>query len=60
MRFVIEIHLGNEAMTHSEDVATALRDVANRVEDMYTDMPWSIRVRDINGNTVGSATLQED
>jgi hypothetical protein len=57
-RLVVEIDLGNDAMRDMLDVSTALYDAATRVAGLAPDIPWSLRVRDDNGNTVGSMTLQ--
>ena len=52
MKFTLTIELGNDAMQTPEDVAGALREVADDVE--RTSMPQDgHRVRDYNGNTVG-------
>ncbi len=55
MQFRVRIDMGNDAMQSPQDVAHALRQIAKDI-DPYTD--WrsfdSERVRDINGNAVGS------
>jgi hypothetical protein len=57
MKFTLEIELENDAMRTSTHLAKALRDVGERVR---AAMPGVIRaadngrIRDINGNTVGS------
>jgi hypothetical protein len=50
--FRIKIELGNDAMNSPEDVARALRKIADRLEREQ----WEITnpIRDENGNTVGS------
>lgn len=53
--FVLKIKLGNEAMQSAEDVAYALRDLANRLEDSY---PTDGSIVDTNGNVVGYWTLE--
>jgi hypothetical protein len=47
--FHVSVNLGNDAMVNAYDLATALRKVAEQVEngDIGDD------VRDFNGNTVG-------
>lgn len=57
-RFALSIELGNDAMTSPEDVSRALRAIA---DELTTGAPvhdvWNSgagRVRDVNGNTVGS------
>ena len=55
--FTLTINLGNEAMQDSEDVAFALREVADKL--MAADFSEGTRVfspyniRDANGTTVG-------
>ena len=51
MKFILEIELGNDAMRSCYHVAKALRDLAKRLKDTG-DMEG--KIRDINGNTVGS------
>lgn len=53
--FVLKIKLGNEAMQSAEDVAWALRHLAHRLEEPG---PTSGKVMDLNGNVVGSWTLE--
>jgi hypothetical protein len=50
--FKLEIRLGNAAMQTAEDVAEALRRLADKVEaaDIESDRG---RVMDLNGNRVG-------
>jgi hypothetical protein len=57
-KLVIEIEMGNDAMHDMLDVSTALYDAATRVADLADDIPWRLPVRDDNGSTVGSMTLQ--
>ena len=49
--FRLGIELGNDAMQTPEDVADALRDIADRIE--RGDLTGG-GIRDENGNTVGS------
>jgi hypothetical protein len=49
-QFTVKIYLGNDAMQTPEDVADALRRVAEQLENGTTEGS----IRDINGNTVGS------
>lgn len=49
-RFALEINLGNDAMSTPQDVAEAIRRVADRVDGLG-DLSGGIR--DLNGNTVG-------
>ncbi len=52
--FTLTIELGNAAMQGPDDLASALRDIADEVE-ARTEYPRSIR--DENGNTVGTWTV---
>jgi len=58
MKFELELTLGNEAMVSGEDIAWALRNLADKLERTYgcADMETEDkgRVRDLNGNTVGT------
>jgi hypothetical protein len=61
MQFRVRIDMGNEAMQSPQDVAWALRNLAHLI-DPYTD--WRTfhsdeRVGDINGNAVGSWTIDK-
>lgn len=49
-RFELNITLGNDAMQSGPDVARALREVADRIED---GLEARGPIRDANGNTVG-------
>jgi hypothetical protein len=51
--FKVKITLGNAAMETAEDVARALRDVAEALEDGRTEGP----IFDDNGNKVGTFKL---
>jgi hypothetical protein len=50
MTFTLTIKLGNEAMKSASDVSKALEEVSRR---MGTNIEEG-KIRDINGNTVGS------
>ena len=54
--FTLEITLGNDAMQTPQDVAAALRELANRL-DALAGSDDEQRIRDANGNTVGRWTL---
>lgn len=58
-RFTLEIELGNDAMRSDEDIARALKGVAEKVEydGIISKLPK--RIRDINGNTVGHYEVRE-
>ena len=55
MRFHLQIVLGNEAMQTPEDVAKALRDIADKLENSNTfqDRTGGSLIHDLNGNRVG-------
>jgi hypothetical protein len=52
--FTLSIRMGNAAMLTPEDVGEALRQVADKLDNDYTDGP----VIDVNGNRVGSWALR--
>jgi hypothetical protein len=52
--FDVQVSLGNAAMDSHEDVARALREVADKVESG----DYSGRVRDDNGNSVGAFSFR--
>jgi hypothetical protein len=49
--FDVHIELGNDAMQGGPDVATALRNIADRIEN---DLEARGNIKDANGNTVGT------
>lgn len=49
----IELDGGNDAMNTSDDIAEALRDVADKIERGDD----SFRIVDANGNTVGDVSI---
>ncbi len=51
MKFTLEITLGNDAMQTPEDVAYALRQVINTLEQIGFNSHG--RIPDVNGNRVG-------
>ncbi len=54
MRFVLTIELGNEAMSSQDEIALALRAVADRLlHKGAPDVGDRAPIRDANGNTVG-------
>lgn len=54
--FEMEIRIGNEAMSTPEDLAWALRRVAERLACGQSDGV----IHDVNGNSVGSWAIEED
>jgi DUF917 family protein len=48
--FTLTIELGNDAMRSKRDVAKALEVVADRLRSQVAEG----KIRDVNGNTVGS------
>jgi hypothetical protein len=53
-KFVLEIELGNDAMQTGSDIASAIRRVADHVEEMGTAVvAFKETIRDLNGNSVG-------
>ena len=69
MRFTLKIELGNAAMLTGDDLAAALRKVADKVENESTHSQnydgenqideMEGRVYDENGNKVGTWTIVE-
>ena len=63
MKFSLDIELGNAAMQTGDDVAEALRKVAQKLADTYdgTTLPnWEFgTIKDANGNAVGVWTTEE-
>lgn len=49
-KFKLHIKLGNDAMSTKDDVANALRELADKLDRTGDD---SGNIRDYNGNTVG-------
>jgi hypothetical protein len=62
MKFRLEIHLGNDGMQTLADVARSFADAVNRFSGNMDALKEGdgMRVQDINGNTVGGWTVQED
>lgn len=61
-RFVLKIKLGNDAMQTGEDVARALREVAEWIDDDTPfDQPEDGKtIFDVFGNTVGNWHVTDD
>jgi hypothetical protein len=54
-KFTLQIILGNEAMQTPYDVAEALRDLADKIEDCDPDFKDEYgKIMDMNGNSVGT------
>ena len=58
--FDVKIHIGNQAMKQSCDLASILRAVADWIEEFAPEGPLmpddiNLRLMDINGNTIGLA-----
>lgn len=61
MQFELSIDLGNNAMMSPQDVALALRKLAQRLDDEAPSTEESCgNVHDGNGNTVGTWTYEND
>lgn len=54
--FTLNIKLGNDAMQTPEDIAEALRKVANALDDGFLSTS-NHGILDVNGNTVGEWKL---
>jgi hypothetical protein len=59
MEYKVTVRLGNEAMQNADDVAEALRAVANRLRREGLNR-HAAAVWDANGNRVGQAKLYTD
>lgn len=61
--FFLKIEMGNAAMQTPSDIVHALRETARRIRDSHAPQAELIneglRIRDINGNTVGTARIVE-
>lgn len=55
-RFAVRIELGNDAMRTPEDVAGALRRLADKIERKGY---YEHAIRDVNGNMVGESESEE-
>jgi hypothetical protein len=57
MKFFIKIEIGNDAMDSHQNLANAIKKVAERIEseqyDIHPDDEYEIPIVDENGNTVG-------
>ena len=55
-QFVLKIQLGNDAMLTGYDIAGALREIADKINDNedMRDFSGVKKIQDINDNTVGS------
>lgn len=55
--FQVTIELGNSGMLYPEDVAIALRKVAEQLDqkEQVNDWEFNRKIRDVNGNSVGFA-----
>ena len=57
MKFFLKIKLGNDSMDSNENIALALKKVANRIEtgqyDIHPDDEYEVTITDTNGNSVG-------
>jgi hypothetical protein len=60
MHFKMRIELENDAMQTMRDVSRALRELANRLERDGEQGPGEGKIRDDNGNTVGSWAIEDD
>jgi len=54
--FTLKITLGNEAMQTGSDIARALRDIADDIEDQDQMSGTGGNIMDDNGNSVGKWT----
>jgi len=59
MKFLLEIELGNEAMSRTSHVSEVLRKVAKMVDEAQIRRLDGSRIMDVNGNTVGKWEFTE-
>jgi hypothetical protein len=60
-KFTLTIELGNDAMRSEAHVVKALQEVAKTIrQSPHTVKNEGGRIRDINGNTVGSWQFEEE
>ena len=60
MEFRLSITLGNDAMQTPEDVGIALREVGAKLGNVAEFTPGDVvRIKDVNGNTVGTWEVVE-
>lgn len=60
-KFVLNIELGDDAMQEPAHVAEALRELAERIDELEPDeTDASGKVLDDNGNTVGEWTYENE
>ena len=59
-QFILKITLGNEAMITGYDIAGALKDIADKINDNedMREFTGQKRIMDLNGNTVGSWSVK--
>lgn len=64
MRFFININMGNDAMKSADDLANAIKKVADRIAseqyDIDPDDEYEVPINDDNGNTVGEWGFEYD
>lgn len=63
MKFVLEINMGNEAMSRRGHLANAIREVANKVlnsRDFFCVEGTEHAIMDLNGNKVGHWKLVDE
>lgn len=61
LKFILTIRLGNDQMRTLIDIARAFADMVNKYPgsgDVLEELDGA-RIQDVNGNTVGSWTVQE-
>lgn len=58
--FRLSLYLGNDAMRTPSDIANALRQSADEIDQMYGlwDMSMSQNIRDKNGNVAGRYAIK--
>lgn len=61
MKFVLELNLDNAAFDSACGVAICNGPLTELIERMPTNPKpgWSMKLRDVNGNTIGEARIEE-
>jgi hypothetical protein len=57
-KFVLEIDIGNDATLLPTHIASILSDVVKRIPHVIMSKGISSKIKDVNGNTIGSWSYQ--
>ena len=59
MRFVLEIEIDNAVFDRDAEIARILEEAAVLIMDVRSEPGEAIKLRDINGNTIGKMELKQ-